>query len=86
MDISISDAEGCLADLVRRVEAGEEIVLTQGGVAAARLIAAPPPSSEADVAAMTAFLKSLAAEAHPFAGPSAARAADFLYDDDGLPA
>lgn len=48
MKITISDAEGQLDALVRRVEAGEEIILTRDGLPVARLAnegASVPPSN-----------------------------------------
>ena len=44
MHISVSDAKGQLTDLVRRAEAGEEVVLTRHGHAAARIVAVKPAS------------------------------------------
>ncbi len=38
MQISVSDAKAKLTDLVRRAEAGDEIVLTRHGRPAARLV------------------------------------------------
>lgn len=38
MQVSVSDAKGQLTDLVRRAEAGEEIILTRHGAAAVRLV------------------------------------------------
>jgi prevent-host-death family protein len=38
MHVSVSEAKGQLTDLVRRAEAGEEIVLTRHGHAAVRLV------------------------------------------------
>ena len=43
MRISVTEAKAHLTDLVRRAEAGEEIVLTRHGQAVARLSAANPP-------------------------------------------
>ena len=37
MRISVSDAKAQLTELVRRAEAGEEVILTRHGQAAARL-------------------------------------------------
>ena len=38
MRISVTDAKGQLTELVRRAEAGDEVVLTRHGQAAARLV------------------------------------------------
>ena len=39
MRISVTDAKGQLTDLVRRAEAGDEVILTRHGQPAARLVA-----------------------------------------------
>lgn len=84
MKLAISDAKARLTDLVRRAEAGEEVVLTRHGHAVARLVAMrarPSAESRADViAAVRARAASKIA-----AGVGAARSQDFLYDDEGLP-
>lgn len=85
MNISVTDAKAQLTELVRRAEAGEEIILTRDGHATAQLV---PVRAKFDPAArralMEAVMKSGAANATP--GPCAARSQDFLYDEDGLPA
>lgn len=85
MDIAVSDAETQLTDLVRRAEAGEEVVLTRHGRAVARIVPVParPPAAERR-AVMEEVRAAGAAKA--LAGPGAARSQDFLYDDTGLPA
>jgi len=85
MRVSVTEAKGQLTELVRRAEAGEEVILTRHGHAVARL--APvltAPSRNARLALLEAVRKSAAAKAAP--GPNAARSQDFLYSDDGLPA
>lgn len=86
MQISVSNAKGRLAELVRRAEAGEEIVLTRQGKAAVRLV----PIAKAAVtlpqgrkAVIQAVQRSV--QAKLLDGPSAARSQDFLYGDYGLP-
>ena len=86
MHVPVSEAKAQLTDLVRRAEAGEEVVLTRRGRPAARLVAERPP---VDLAKRDAAIAALIAEARanpPAPGPCAARSADFLYDEDGLPA
>ncbi|MDO8801058.1 type II toxin-antitoxin system Phd/YefM family antitoxin [Phenylobacterium sp.] len=84
MRISVSDAKAQLTELVRRAEAGEEVILTRHGQAAARLT---PIRAEPDRKARRAILEAVrrdgAAKALP--GPTAARSQDFLYDNDGVP-
>jgi prevent-host-death family protein len=84
MHISVSDAKGQLTDLVRRAEAGEEVVLTRHGHAAARIVAVKPASDgKSRRALLEAARMSGASKAK--AGPCAARSQDFLYGEDGLP-
>jgi prevent-host-death family protein len=85
MQISVSDAKGQLTELVRRAEAGDEVVLTRHGRPAARIVAIrPKPIAPA---ARRALMDAIRAEASRRAvqGPDAARSQDFLYDGDGLP-
>ena len=85
MEVSVTDAKAQLTDLVRRAEAGEEVVLTRRGVAVARIAPVAPPkrSREGLAERLNALAKLSAAQALP--GPCAARSQDWLYDEDGLP-
>jgi prevent-host-death family protein len=85
MRISVSDAKGQLTDLVRRAEAGDEIILTRHGQAAARLVAVKKARLSPEE--RRELLESVRAEgsANASPGPSAARSQDFLYDENGLP-
>jgi len=84
MRISVTDAKGQLTDLVRRAEAGDEVILTRHGEAVVRLV---PVRSMSDPKARRKLLEAVrvsgAARAAP--GPDAARSQDFLYGEDGLP-
>lgn len=84
MHISVSDAKAQLTDLVRRAEAGDEIVLTRHGHAAVRLVpvkARLTPEERGRVLAdFRASVKGQVSQ-----GPDAAHSADFLYGDDGMP-
>jgi prevent-host-death family protein len=82
MQISVTDAKAQLTELVRRAEAGDEIVLTRHGHAAVRLV---PVKKRRDWKAIRAAIEQLQASARPTPGPSAARSQDFLYGEDGLP-
>ena len=85
MRISVSDAKGQLTDLIRRAEAGEEIILTRHGQPVVHLM--PVKKTLVDRSSrrnlLEAVRKSGAAKAR--AGESAARSQDFLYGKDGLP-
>ena len=83
MRISVTDAKGQLTELVRRAEAGEEVVLTRHGRAAATLV---PIRRQPDGHARRAVIAAMQTAARErTAGPNAARSQDFLYDEDGLP-
>ena len=86
MRIPISEAKAHLADLVRRAEAGDEVVLTRHGQPVARLDPVRTPrlrTPEERKARLDALRASWKGRATP--GPSAARSQDFLYDEFGLP-
>lgn len=84
MQVSVTEAKGQLTELVRRAEAGEEVILTRHGHAAVRLV---PVRRISDRASRRALLEAVraSAAAKALAGPSAARSQDFLYDEAGLP-
>jgi prevent-host-death family protein len=84
MRVSVTDAKGRLTELVRRAEAGDEIILTRHGHAAVRLV---PLKMAPDGKARRALLEPVrtSAAAKAAAGPNAARSQDFLYGQDGLP-
>jgi len=84
MQVSVTDAKGQLTDLVRRAEAGDEVVLTRHGRAAVRLV---PMDPKCDVAGRRALMEAVrrSAASHLKPGPSAARSQDDLYGEDGLP-
>lgn len=84
MHISVTDAKGQLTDLVRRAEAGDEVILTRHGQPAVRLVPVRVRQSrESRRQLLEAIRKSGAARATP--GANAARSQDFLYGDSGLP-
>lgn len=84
MRISVTDAKGQLTELVRRAEAGDEVVLTRHGQPAARLV---PIRARLDANARRKVLDAARASgaAKAASGVSAARSQDFLFGDDGLP-
>jgi prevent-host-death family protein len=84
MRISVTEAKGQLTELVRRAEAGDEVILTRHGHEAVRLVPITPISDrKARRTLLEAARTSGAAKATP--GPGAVRSQDFLYGDDGLP-
>ncbi len=85
MQISVTDAKAQLTELVRRAEAGDEVILTRHGHAVVRLA---PVNSVSDADSRKRLLAEVRATAacKAASGASAARSQDFLYDDDGAPA
>lgn len=84
MNISVSDAKAQLTDLIRRAEAGEEIVLTRHGHPVVRLApVAKVVNREKRARVLEEVMESARGRATP--GPDAARSQDFLYGDDGMP-
>jgi prevent-host-death family protein len=84
MQVSVTEAKGQLTELVRRAEAGDEVVLTRHGHPTVRLV---PVRAAQDRKSRHALLEAVRAAAAGKAttGPSAARSQDFLYGPDGLP-
>lgn len=85
MRISVTEAKGQLTELVRRAEAGDEVILTRHGQPAVRLVAIR--KKPLDPAARRKILEEISAAgaAKTTAGPSPERSQDFLYDEYGLP-
>lgn len=85
MQVSVADAKGQLTELVRRAEAGDEVVLTRHGKAVARIVPLNKRPTRAEKRSILEEISRAAAgKATP--GPDAARSQDFLYDDEtGLP-
>ncbi len=84
IQVPVSEAKAQLTELVRRAQAGEEIILTRHGQQAVRLVPAGPVIDRSRRSALVDAIL-VRARAKAGAGPSAARSQDFLYGDDGLP-
>lgn len=84
MRISVTEAKGQLTDLVRRAEAGDEVILTRHGHAAVRLVPIKPVADAKSRRTLLDTVRAVAATKAK-AGPNAARSQDFLYGEDGLP-
>jgi prevent-host-death family protein len=84
MQVSVTDAKAQLTELVRRAEAGDEVILTRHGQPTVRLV---PVKTVGDRAARRKVLESVrrAGAAKAVKGAGAADSQDFLYDDEGLP-
>jgi prevent-host-death family protein len=84
MLVSVNDAKRQLAELVRRVEAGDEVVLTRRGKAVARLVQVTAMPTAIDRRAILDKVR-VSGPKSAMSGPDAARSQDFLYGEDGLP-
>ena len=84
MNISVSDAKSQLTDLVKRAEAGDDVVLTRHGKEVARLV---PVKRKLQGEELRAAIEEISKRGKALAtpGPCAARSQDFLYDDTGMP-
>ena len=84
MESSVSEAKGKLTELVRRAEAGHDVVLTRHGRATVALVPVRPRRDAEARRAALASVQTTAARRRT-TGPDAARSQDFLYGDSGLP-
>ncbi|MGB7404469.1 MAG: type II toxin-antitoxin system prevent-host-death family antitoxin [Pacificimonas sp.] len=81
-EVAVSEAKARLTELVRRAEAGEDIVLTRRGAAVVHLAPVKPKvDMEKRRKALDAFM---GCGVGKFEGPSE-RVTDFLYDENGMP-
>jgi prevent-host-death family protein len=85
MRVTVTEAKAQLTELVRRAEAGEEVVLTRHGQAAVRLTPVVKKPTQAEKAAVLEAISKRLAKKKKSPGPSAAHSQDFLYDEYGLP-
>jgi prevent-host-death family protein len=85
MRVSVTEAKAQLTDLVRRAEAGDEIVLTRHGQDVARIAAVKSRPLELSARRRILDAARAAGAAKSASGPSAARSQDFLYGEDGMP-
>jgi prevent-host-death family protein len=84
MRAAVTNAKGRLTELIRRAEAGEEVILTRHGRAVVRLVpieAAVAPQARRKL--LEAARSAGVTKARR--GESAARSQDFLYGTEGLP-
>lgn len=82
--VPVSEAKGRLTELVRLVEAGDEVILTRHGQAAVRLVPVRTLAGPVERRRLLEAVRS-AASRKAVQGPAAERSQDFLYDDEGLP-
>jgi prevent-host-death family protein len=87
MEVSIAEAKARFAELVRRAEDGDEVVVTRHGHPAAKLSAANPriqPDWDEVRRRVKEIQTRVKAMEHPEMA-DAARSQDWLYDDYGVP-
>ncbi len=84
MLVCVTEAKSRLTELVRRAEAGEEIILTRYGHAVVKLVAVTSISSSESRKLVIQKSRELA-KATTRVGLSVARSQDDLYTDDGMP-
>lgn len=84
MSVSVTEAKAQLTELVRRAEAGDEVILTRHSHPVARIAPAKTASDRKPRLALLEAVRATAA-AKAARGPNAARSQDFLYGGDGLP-
>jgi prevent-host-death family protein len=84
MRMSVSEAKANLTELVRRAEAGEEIILTRHGRETVRLIPVVPVQTSEERRAIIREIRNRAQRVTA-EDQGAARSQDFLYDESGLP-
>lgn len=82
--VAVSEAKGQLTELVRRAEAGEDVVLTRHGQPAVRLVAVRKTLAPAQRKRIIEEAQAMVSRT-ALPGPDAARSQDFLYGEDGLP-
>jgi prevent-host-death family protein len=84
MDVPVSEAKAQLTDLVKRAEAGEDVILTRHGQPAVKLVPVRPKATPESRWAVMESVRRRAGTSQT--GPDAARSQDFLYDPDtGMP-
>jgi prevent-host-death family protein len=85
MRVSVTEAKGQLTELVKRAEAGDEVILTRRGHEVARLVRVAAAATPKGRRALMERVRA-AARGKALPGVNAARSQDFLYGDDGMPA
>lgn len=86
MNVTLAEAVEQLPDLVRRAEAGEEIILTEHGHPIVKLVPARKSWSEMSPEERVAMLREIGAEGKRKAltGISSTDGQDALYDENGV--
>ena len=84
MQVSVTDAKSQLTNLVKRAEAGDDVILTRHGHAAVRLVPVKSVPSRVTRRELLRDVKASAAR-NAVAGEPSPSSQDFLYLQDGLP-
>ncbi len=85
MRVSVTDAKAQLTDLVRRAEAGEEVILTRHDRPVIQFKPVRAPLTREERKRVLLKVRAAVAAKGLSPGPDAAHSADFLYDENGLP-
>ncbi len=86
IEVAVSEAKARLTALVRQAEEGQEVYLTRNGRRVAKITAETARRVLTPDERMAVIRKAQAMARGKFeAGFDAARSADFLYGDDGMP-
>ena len=85
LELAVEEADDRLNELVRRVEAGERVVLTRDGRSVARLVSVRFRPSSGDCGMSIKEIRARAAAKIKPDATDGARSQDFLYDENGLP-
>lgn len=86
MQIALSHAKARLSELAARAEKGEEIVLTRRGQPAVRLVAEQRRVTPEEKRAVLEKYRGILKGRPDMEGVTSSNIADFLYDENGLPA
>lgn len=89
MQVALANNSGRLADLARRAEGGETILLTRNGRAVAKIIAVTSRETAMEVNERRARLEAIAARGQALRereGFTGKQLQDDLYDENGAPA
>ena len=84
MEIAINEAKAKLSALINAATSGEQVLLTKHGRPVAEI--KPFTAAKNPIEKLSALRRiAKRAQQKSLDGPTAAQAADFLYDDEGLP-
>ena len=86
MQLSVSEAKARLTDLVRRAEAGDEVILTRRGQPTVRLVPVVTDAVRERRRQAIDKFRGIIKGKPGLEGFTAANSSDCIYDENGLPA